>query len=46
MSTSTAAGVLQGLKEKDVRFKVYALQKLQLMIDEHWSEIADSLATM
>lgn len=46
MSISSAAGVLQGLKEKDVRFKVHALQKLELIIDEHWSEIADSLSEM
>lgn len=46
MSIASAAGVLQGLKEKDIRFKIHALQKLQLIIDDHWSEIADSLIDM
>ena len=46
MSISTAAGILQGLKEKDVRFQVHSLQKLQMIIDEHWSEIADALGDM
>ena len=46
MSISTAAGLLQGLKEKDVRFQVHSLQKIHLIIDEHWSEIADALVDM
>lgn len=43
MSITAAAGLLQGLKETDVRFKTHALQKIQLIIDEHWAEIADAL---
>eukprot|EP00826_Nyctotherus_ovalis_P060137 TRINITY_DN8413_c0_g1_i2.p1 TRINITY_DN8413_c0_g1~~TRINITY_DN8413_c0_g1_i2.p1 ORF type:complete len:948 (-),score=375.69 TRINITY_DN8413_c0_g1_i2:1130-3973(-) len=43
MSITAAVGLLQGLKETDVRFRVHALKKIQLIIDEHWAEIADAL---
>ena len=46
MSITAAIGLLQGLKETDVRFKVHALKKIQLIIDEHWAEIADALGNI
>ncbi|KAK6347340.1 proteasome regulatory particle base subunit [Orbilia brochopaga] len=41
---NTAAGLLGLLEEDEVHIQSYALEQLDILVDEYWSEIADSLA--
>ncbi|KAF3938785.1 hypothetical protein ABW19_dt0202434 [Dactylella cylindrospora] len=43
---NTAAGLLGLLEENDVHIQSYALQQLDILVDEFWSEIADSVAKL
>ncbi|KAF3909252.1 hypothetical protein ABW20_dc0105233 [Dactylellina cionopaga] len=41
---NTAAGLLGLLEEEDVHIQSYALEQLDILVDEFWSEIADSIS--
>ena len=43
---NTATSYLALLQEEEVQFKSIALDKLNLLVDEHWSEISDYLKTL
>jgi 26S proteasome regulatory subunit N2 len=46
MALTSANGILSLLEEDDVQLKVYALEKLNSIVDEFWAEIAGSVSQM
>lgn len=40
------AGVIALLDEQDDDLKVYALQKLNVIVDQFWAEISDAVSKM
>ena len=40
---NTATSYLSLLQEDDIELKLAALDKLDLLVDEHWSEISDKI---
>ena len=45
-SLSSASGVLALLEEPDNQVKKYALETINLIVDNFWAEIADSISKM
>jgi 26S proteasome regulatory subunit N2 len=41
-----AAGILSLLKEPEEEVKVFALSKLNELVDDFWAEIAESVTSM
>ncbi|XP_022093769.1 26S proteasome non-ATPase regulatory subunit 1-like [Acanthaster planci] len=43
MKLTSAGGVISLLDEPDTKLKIFALEKLNLLVDDFWAEIADSV---
>ncbi|PIK59554.1 26S proteasome non-ATPase regulatory subunit 1 [Apostichopus japonicus] len=43
MKITSAGGVISMLDEPDIQLKAYALEKLNVLVDDFWAEIADTV---
>lgn len=44
--SSSAAGILAYLDEENDKIKIRALEKLHIIVDQHWAEVCNSLPTI
>ena len=46
LKSQSAQGILSLMEEDDLHLKIYALKKLDLIVDQTWPEIAQHLESL